>query len=104
MAYCMVITTCATQEEARRLSEIMVTSKLAACVQIHPVESIYSWQGSVHHEPEFRLILKTRDHLYHRIESMIIQHHSYDVPQIIQVAIDNGSEDYLAWINDETAD
>lgn len=102
MTYCMIVTTCPNREEALMLSKELVSSKLAACAQIHSIESVYSWQDAIHHDPEFRLIIKTRQDLYSRIESFIVQHHSYDLPQIIQIPIDGGSVNYLNWIEQET--
>lgn len=102
MAYCMILTTCASQEEAQDLGMGLVTEKLAACTQIHPVTSIYSWQDEIHTEPEFRLIIKTREALYKEAEAYISAHHSYEVPQVVKVPMDGGLPAYLNWIGENT--
>ena len=76
--------------------------KLAACAQIHPVTSIYSWQGQIHTDPESRVIIKTRETLYPEVEAFIRAHHSYDVPQVVKVPITGGLPAYLAWIDENT--
>ncbi len=102
MTHCMVLVTCANESDAKTLASKLVTKKLAACVQIHPVTSIYTWEGNIHTDPEFRLIIKTRDHLYHDLEKHILTFHDYEVPQILQVPIDKGLTSYLNWIDENT--
>ncbi len=98
----MVLVTCANESDARTLASELVTKKLAACVQIHPVTSIYTWEGNIHTDPEFRLIIKTRDNLYPELEKCITVCHDYEVPQILQVPIDKGLTSYLNWIDENT--
>lgn len=102
MEYSMILTTCAQEEEARDLGSRLVEAKLAACVQIHPVTSIYTWQDKVHTDPEFRLIIKTQKGLYDQVEAFINARHSYEVPQIIEVPMGRGSADYLGWMDENT--
>ncbi len=102
MTHCMVLVTCTNESDARTLASELVRKKLAACVQIHPVTSIYTWEGNIHTDPEYRLIIKTRDHLYHDLEKQILTLHDYEVPQIIQVPIEKGLTSYLNWIDENT--
>jgi periplasmic divalent cation tolerance protein len=41
MPYCDVYITVKDEEEAQRIGRAMVAEKLAACVNIHPIKSIY---------------------------------------------------------------
>lgn len=102
MTHCMVLVTCANESDARALASELVTKKLAACVQIHPVTSIYTWKDKIHTDPEYRLIIKTKDRLYPNVETYITARHSYEVPQILQVPIDKGLTAYLNWIDENT--
>lgn len=102
MTHCMVLVTCANESDARTLASELVTKKLAACVQIHPVTSIYTWEGNIHTDPEFRLIIKTKDRLYPDLENHILTLHDYEVPQILQVPIEKGLTAYLNWIDENT--
>jgi periplasmic divalent cation tolerance protein len=85
MSYCMVLVTCKDDTEARSLASKIVHNKLAACVQMNPVVSVFTWDGQVQTEAETRLVIKTRTALYPALESFIQKHHSYEVPQILQV-------------------
>jgi periplasmic divalent cation tolerance protein len=99
---CVMLTTAGSQEEADRLAEILVTRRLAACVQITPITSWYTWQGKVNHEPEYLLLIKTAAHLYPDVESALLANHSYAIPEIIQLPITQGLDSYLGWIWENT--
>lgn len=102
MTYCIVLTTCPTDEEARGLALKLVQEKLAACVELSAVTSFYTWKGTTHHEPEIRLVIKTRAGLYQAVEAFIRQNHSYEVPEIVQIPITHGSDAYLGWMDENT--
>lgn len=102
-AYCVVLTTAGTEEEALRLAEGLVAGRLAACVQVMPVTSTYIWQGQLHRDPEWLLLIKTTTARYGDVEAFIREHHSYQVPEIVQVPIQQGLEAYLAWVEESTA-
>lgn len=100
MNYSIVLTTTATEQEAVSLARGIVGSSLAACVQIQPIRSVYRWQGGIHDESEWRLVLKTTQDRYAELERYIREHHSYQIPQIVQLPITAGLPEYLAWIDD----
>lgn len=102
MEYIMVITTCSSQDEAQSIASGIVEQKLAACVQVSPITSYYTWQSKVCCEPEIRLTMKTRPGLYNALEAFILGHHTYDVPQIVKIPIAGGFKPYLDWIDDTT--
>jgi periplasmic divalent cation tolerance protein len=101
-SYSMIITTIGSQDEAERLAAMLVSQKLAACVQITTIHSTYLWQDTLHQDPEWLLLIKTRADLYHRVEEALLASHTYDNPEIIQVPILRGSAAYLAWIDENT--
>ncbi len=98
-SYCMVLSTCSGDEEAAKLAEAIVRNRLAACVQIMPIRSIYQWKGEIHRDEERLLVMKTTAAAYCRLEEFIVQHHSYEVPEIVQVPIESGFREYFAWID-----
>ncbi len=102
MTYCMILTTCPDKKEAKKLAADLVDNRLAACVQLSDVVSFYTWEGDACIDNEIRLVIKTRKQLYSAVQTYIKAHHSYDVPQIVQVPIENGLDDYLDWINQNT--
>lgn len=102
MSYCMILTTCPNEDEAKRLATGLIKEKLAACVQLSAVTSFYTWESKTCIDPEIRLVIKTKQSLYPLVEKQIKGHHSYDVPQIIMAPITDGSKKYLDWIKAST--
>jgi periplasmic divalent cation tolerance protein len=96
------MTTTNSQEEANRLAEMLVRTRLAACVQSTPITSTYTWQGELARESEWLLLIKTRAERYELVQDALQKAHSYETPEIIQVPIDRGSPSYLAWITAQT--
>ncbi|MFM2478549.1 divalent-cation tolerance protein CutA [Celerinatantimonas sp. MCCC 1A17872] len=98
--YCMVLTTVDSKANAELITQSVLQAKLAACVQIQPIESYYTWKGQVEHEPELMLRIKTRNDCYPQLQQKILALHSYEVPQIVQVPITGGLPEYLAWLDE----
>lgn len=102
MTYCIILTTCPNNEEAEALALKILEEKLAACVQLSAITSFYHWKGKTCQEPEIRLLIKTEESLYKNLEEFILRNHSYEIPQIVQIPITNGSDAYLGWIYENT--
>ena len=98
--YCVVMTTCASTEEADGLASGLIEERLAACVQITAVTSCYEWKGSVNRDSEQLLLIKAKAELYPRIEEFITRNHTYEVPEIVQIPIQQGLTNYLRWIDE----
>jgi periplasmic divalent cation tolerance protein len=96
----VVLVTCGSLKEGRRIARALVETQLAACVNVlrTPVESIYRWKGRVDTAKEFLLIIKTSRARFAALETAVKRLHSYDVPEIIALPIEKGSRDYLAWV------
>lgn len=101
--FCMVLTTVPDAQQAESLAQQIVAAGLGACVQVEPISSFYVWKGATCAEPEWRLCIKTRRAVYARLEAFIRAHHTFDVPQIVQVPITGGAADYLQWVADGSA-
>ncbi len=84
---------------ARELAKELVSRKLAACINILPsVESIYEWEGKMVQESEVMMLIKTKKERFEVLKETILQMHPYEVPEILAFDIDDGSSDYLGWI------
>lgn len=103
MATRFLYVTAANTEQAKTIGEALVQERLVACVNIlAPMASIYWWQGQVQRDTEAVLIAKTRAELVERVIARVKALHSYTVPCVVSLAIDNGNPDFLAWIEAET--
>jgi periplasmic divalent cation tolerance protein len=98
--YIVVLTTVGTKQFASDLAQSIVDARLAACVQIQSVQSVYRWKGQVCTEPEWFLAIKTADSRYAELEQHIRANHSYETPEIVRVEIAGGSREYLAWVGE----
>jgi periplasmic divalent cation tolerance protein len=97
----IVITTAGSEEEAHKIACLLVDRGLAACVNIVPrVTSIYRWQGKVEEAGEWLLIIKTTAEAFEKVRDAIAELHSYELPECICLAIDDGSANYLEWIGE----
>ncbi len=101
--YCVVLTTCASDDDARTLASTLLDQQLAACVQVMPIHSYYTWEGAQQSEPERLLLVKTRRALYGDVEAALRAVHKYDTPEIVCLPVVAGSAAYLGWIDQVTA-
>jgi periplasmic divalent cation tolerance protein len=97
-----VFTTVATRDDALRLARLAVEQRLAACVQLSVIESVYTWDGRVQQESEVRVLFKTTDVLYDRLERAILAVHPYELPAIHALAFDRVHAPFARWIVDST--
>ncbi|WP_305418133.1 divalent-cation tolerance protein CutA [Photobacterium leiognathi] len=99
--YCVVMTTFANPSVGKTIIDELINQRLAACVQVMPIQSYYHWQGEVNCDQEHQVMIKTKAALFEQVKAAILQFHDYDTPGIIQLPITNGLGDYLAWIDKE---
>ena len=96
----IIFVTCPSRKEAKSLTDILLSSKLVACVSMIPgVGSKYWWRGKIEYSVEVLLILKTISKNFGKIEKLIKRMHSYEVPEIIALPIVDGSKQYLKWLS-----
>jgi periplasmic divalent cation tolerance protein len=96
----LVLMTAANREEAARLADMLVGSRLAACVQLLPeIESVYRWQGKIERQEETLLLAKSTYEKFDELEREVRAIHSYDTPEIIATPIVAGSLSYLKWLD-----
>jgi len=100
----VVLSACASNEEAQQLARALVEKRLAACVNMIPgARSVYRWKDAIEEEEETLLVIKTSRPLLEELRVEIERLHSYEVPEVIALQIVDGSERYLAWMTRELA-
>lgn len=97
-AFCLVMTTTASEAEAETMARQIVQARLAACVQVQAIKSFYVWKEQPCAEQEWLLLIKSRAAVYPALEDFIRAHHRYETPEIVQLPISAGSTDYLRWL------
>lgn len=99
-----IFTTIDSAERAQAIAGALVERKLAACVQISEVESVYSWQGTVQREREFRIMAKTLAGRYADAEAAIRELHTYELPAIYAVPVTEVFAPYADWVAENVAE
>jgi periplasmic divalent cation tolerance protein len=102
---CVVVwTTIGSTADGRGMASILVTERLAACVNVLPeMESFYRWKGQVEADHERQLVMKTTANRVAALRARVHELHEYEVPEFIVMPIVGGSEAYLNWIRESTA-
>ena len=95
-------TTVANIEDARKIAHVLLSLKLIACAQIDgPIESVYSWEGTMETEKEYRLTVKTIDDLADQVIEKMKALHPYEIAEIVGQPFLYCSEDYKNWVASE---
>jgi periplasmic divalent cation tolerance protein len=98
----VVMVTCGSKAEARKIARAVVKARLAACANVMsgPVQSVYRWKGKVETTKEVLLLIKSTRKRFSALEREIRRLHSYETPEIIALPIVAGSRAYLRWIEE----
>ena len=97
--YCIALCTCPDRDTAEQIARMVVSEKLAACVNILPgITSVYAWQGEICCDNEVQLIFKTRHREADNLFNRVLMLHPYDVPEWLLLDVADGGADYLKWI------
>jgi periplasmic divalent cation tolerance protein len=104
MTALVVMTTLPDSPAAVKLAQALVENHSAACVHILPAgQSIYRWKGRIETASECTLIIKCTEAVYPLLERDILQHHPYELPEILALPVVRGLEAYLGWVAEQTA-
>ena len=99
--FILVLTTVPDEKTGHMIGRALVEESLAACVTVSPAaRSFYRWEGKLCAEEEHILFIKTQTSLFERLEARIKTLHPYQVPEIISLPIDRGSQAYLGWLGE----
>ena len=99
----IVFVTAGSEDDAARIGRTLVDEKLAACANIVPaIRSIYHWKGETYDEHESLIIIKTQTALFPLVEKRVKEIHSYEVPEIIALPLQDGLPAYMGWIAGST--
>src|SRR5436853_5159721 len=95
----VVLMTAPDRDEASRIAEMLVSSCLAACVQVLPeIQSVYRWKGEVERNTETLLFAKTTSDKFDELDRAVREIHSYETPEIVALPVSAASAPYLKWV------
>lgn len=98
----IVLVTCGSLAEGRKIARVVLEKRLAACVNLMTgaMESHYHWEGKLEKAREFLLVMKTTLRKLKELEREVKRLHSYEVAEFVVLRIEFGSLDYLSWMNE----
>lgn len=96
----VVFVTAGNKKEAQKIASGLIKKKLAACVNIAKVDSIFFWEGKVRKSKESLLIIKSTKAKFPQLARTVKSLHSYDLPEIIALPVIAGDKPYLRWIDE----
>jgi len=97
----IVLSTAGSEDEARKIAHHLVEQRLAACVNIIPrIESVYRWEGKVESNREYLLLIKTSSTMFPEVRDAILELHSYELSECVEIAVEDGSSEYLQWVEE----
>jgi len=100
----VVFVTVGDKDEAVAISRTLVGEKLVACVNMIPqIRSIYWWKDELCDDSETLLMMKTSKAMFESLKGRICELHSYEVPEIIAMKVEQGLPDYLNWVIQNTS-
>ena len=100
----LVLTTTGADFDAHALAHALVEARLAACVNIKTIASVYRWEGRVVDDDERLLIIKTSDERVEALREELFARHPYEVPEFVVVSIERMSDAYEAWFRSAVAE
>ena len=98
----IVLTTCGSKKEAKQIAKHLIETRMAACVTILPeARSVYRWKDKIENSQEILLLIKSRRDLFDALRLEIEKMHTYEVPEVVAVAVAEGAAGYLDWLNQQ---
>ena len=95
----LVLSTASSRREALKIAEVLLTKRIASCVNLLPsVTSLYWWKGRKEKASEVLLLIKTIKPAFKKVERAIRESHSYSIPEIIALPVTATSRPYLKWM------
>lgn len=98
----IIVSTFPDKKSITKIANDVVKTKLAACVNITKISSIYAWKGKVENTTEYLALFKTTEKNKKTLKEKIKSSHPYDIPEIAEIDIDSINQPYLDWLIDST--
>ncbi len=97
--FILVFVTTSNREEAENIAMKLINSGSAPCINIiAPVYSVYQWKDQLVKDEEALMIIKSRRDLFSAVREVVEKNHSYDVPEVISIPIDDVSDKYGSFL------
>ena len=98
MEILVIITTESCKTNAVRMAKLLIKEKLAACVSIKQIFSVYEWDDDIQETKEFEITIKSKLEFKDFLIDFVNKNSTYDVPQIIYKKY-QAEMKYYDWLN-----
>jgi len=98
----VIVSTYPDKKSISKVAHVVVEKKLAACVNYTKINSIYSWKGKIEDVEEFLALFKTTTKSKQKLKEAIAKSHPYDVPEIVELKMDDTNVPYMKWLEEST--
>ena len=98
----VIVSTYPDKKSISRVAHIVVEKKLAACVNYTKINSVYTWKNKIHDTKEFLALFKTTTTSKQKLKETIAKTHPYEVPEIVELKMDDVSLPYVKWLEEST--
>jgi periplasmic divalent cation tolerance protein len=99
----IVLTTVPDDTGVEDWARALVQERLAACVNVHgPMTSFYRWKGIVERDAERQVVIKTTRERVPALQARLRELHSYELPEFVVLTVEDGSDEYLKWVVEQT--
>ncbi len=99
----LVLTTIPSTDQGEAIARALIDERLAACVNVlPPMTSFYRWKGVVERDTECQLVVKTTRDRVAAVDARIRDLHTYELPELLVLAADDGGRQYLEWVRAAT--
>ncbi len=98
----IIVSTYPNKKSLDKIAIQLVKNKLAACVNISKISSIYTWKGEIENTPEYLAFFKTTQKNKKKLKEKIKATHPYDVPEIAEISVISINKSYLKWLVEST--
>ena len=98
MEVLVMITTESSKTNALKIAKLLIQKKLAACISIKQIFSIYEWDNNIEENKEFELSIKSKPEFKDNLIDFLRKNSTYEIPQIIFKKYDSEMK-YYDWLN-----
>ena len=99
----IIVSTFPSKQVVTSIANKLVKQKLAACVNITRISSVYAWKGKIENQAEYLALFKTSKKNQSKLKKELQKLHPYDIPEIAEINIDSINQPYLKWLVDSTS-
>ena len=98
----IIVSTFPSKQSVTNIANKLVKKKLAACVNITKISSVYAWKGKIENQDEYIALFKTTKKNQSALKKELKKLHPYDVAEIAEINVESINQSYMKWLIDST--